>query len=74
MSELTLADVMKEIGKVEGQLEALHRRVDQQSKDISELKKIANMGRGGLYVALKFGGLIAFVVGVAITIWKVATP
>jgi tetrahydromethanopterin S-methyltransferase subunit B len=68
MPEPTISDVMKEIGKVEGAIEALHRRLDRQAiemehlrADVDKLSGVANMGRGALWMALKFGGLIALV-------------
>ena len=50
--------------RIEKQLEKITTEVQQNSKDIAELKAQANMGKGALRVILFFGSLVAIVVSV----------
>ena len=44
-------------------LDHIHKDVEQNTKDISELKQQMAMGRGGLKVIFYVGGLISIILG-----------
>ena len=44
-------------------LDHIHKELDQNTKDIVELKQQVAMGRGGLKVIFYVGGLISIIVG-----------
>lgn len=44
-------------------LDHIHKDLDQNTKDIVELKQQVAMGRGGLKVIFYVGGLISIIVG-----------
>ena len=57
-------DTREAFTRIEQRLDTLTVEVKQNSKDITELKAQANMGKGALRVILFFGSLVAIVVSV----------
>ncbi len=45
-------------------LDHIHKDLDQNTKDIVELKQQVAMGRGGLKVIFYIGGVVSIIIGV----------
>ena len=55
MSEATHDDLMQVIGRLEGRMESLGESITAMDGRLQSVEKMANMGRGALWMFLKIG-------------------
>ena len=54
----TPAVIIAKLAVLESKVDALHKRQDKVVERVDELSKVANIGKGALWAALKFGGVL----------------
>ena len=61
--KITLENIAGKLDALDSKMDRLELKVDQNTKDIIELYKIINMGKGGVKVLVWVGTIIIAILG-----------